>query len=624
MKQALALAAIVISGGVAAGAQSNWVHAGQDPAATKYSTLDQINTGNVRNLQLAWTFRTGDKTGFFETTPLVIDGVMYLNAQNGVFALDPVTGQPLWKFEANGTTRRGVAYWPGDGTAAPRVVVSSGTRLLALDAKTGRLVPEFGQGGFTDMGAQMQSPPSVYDDLLIAPQTQPVIRAWNAKTGALVWTFNLVAQPGDPNHKTWESEAWKTTGGTNTWGYLSVDVDRGIVYIPVSIAGSDYVGVERPGDNLYGTSLVAVDIATGKRRWHQQLVHHDIWDFDLGAAPTLIDVVRDGKSIPAVAQITKMGLLFIFDRVTGEPIFGMEERPVPQSTVPGEKTSPTQPFPIKPPPLARMSMKKADLPTSISPELTAYCAGLWEKYKLQDSLPYTPWQLGQDVVVFPGAIGGGNWNGVAFNKKLGLLFTNVMNAGQWGHLEEVKPGEEGRGRGGRGPSTPPGASGRAGGGRGGEAGDEQQATPTGPRFRRVTPEGGRFWEPQSRYSCNVPPWGELIAVSANTGDIAWRVPLGVFDELEQKGIKTGTPSLGGAITTAGNLVFIGATIDGYFRAFDARSGNELWSAKLEAPAHAIPSTYMGRDGKQYVVVAAGGGGFLRSPVSDAVVAFALP
>jgi quinoprotein glucose dehydrogenase len=584
-------------------AQTNWAHVGQDPGHAKYSTLDQINTGNVHTLQQAWTFHTGDKSGFFESTPLVIDGVMYLSAQNGVFALDPLSGSQIWKFEANGTTRRGVSYWPGDAKTAPRITVSSGTRLIALDAKTGRLVPEFGQGGFIDMGTQMASPAAVYQDILITPQSQPVIRAWNARTGAPLWTFHLIAQPGDPSHKTWENDAWKTIGGTNTWGYLSVDEQRGIVYIPVSIAGSDYVGMNRPGDNLYGTSLVAVDIATGKRLWHQQLVHHDIWDYDLGAAPTLIDVVRDGKTIPAVAQINKMGLLFIFDRVTGAPIFGMEERPVPQSTVPGEKSAPTQPFPLKPPPLARNSMKKADLPTMISPEHTAYCQGLWDKYKLQDSGPYTPWQLGHDIVLFPGAIGGGNWQGVTFNKKLGLVITNVMNAGQWGHVEEAKPGEE-RGRGGRGSPQ-----------------DDDQA---GPAFRKVTPEGGRFWEPEKRYPCNVPPWGELIAVNANTGDIAWRVPLGVFEELEQKGLRTGTAMLGGGITTAGDLVFIGATIDGYFRAIDARNGKELWKTKLEVPAHSVPSTYMGKDGKQYVVVTAGGGGFLRSPLSDAVVAFRLP
>jgi glucose dehydrogenase len=631
------VAALLCVGSVATTAQQDWVHAGQDPGHTKYSTLDQINSDNVRTLQRAWTFHTGDKTGFFESTPLVVGDVMYVSAQNGVFALDPVTGAQRWKFETVGATRRGLAYWPGDATINPRLMVASGTRLLAIDTKTGKLALEFGDGGFVEMGAAMQSPPAIYKDVLIGPQTKPVIRAWNARTGAALWTFNLIAQPGDPNHKTWENDGWKTIGGTNTWGFLSADVARGIVYIPVSIAGSDYVGVERPGDNLYGTSLVAVDIATGQRKWHQQLVHHDIWDFDLGAAPTLFDAVKDGKTIPAVAQITKMGMLFMFDRVTGEPLFGIEERPVPQSSVPGEKTSPTQPFTVKPPPLARISLKKSELPTSITPELTAYCAALWEKYKLQDAVAFTPWRLDQDVIMFPGAIGGGNWQGVAYNRKLGLIITNVMNAGQWGHLEEVKPGE-GRGRGGRGGRGAPGSDpsaglpgGRAGpppggvgGGRGAGAGGDDNAPSARSPYRKVTPEGGRFWEPEHRYPCNEPPWGELIAVSANTGDIVWRVPLGIFEELDKKGIKTGTASLGGAITTAGNLVFIGATIDGYFRAFDARNGKELWATKLDAPAHSIPSTYMGKDGKQYVVVTAGGGGFLRSPLSDEVIAFRLP
>lgn len=584
----------------------NWEQVGQDPGATKYSLLDQINTGNVKSLQQAWTFHTGDKSGFFESTPLVVDGTMYVTAQNGVFALDATTGTQVWKFESDGGTRRGLTYWPGDAASPARIIGSAQERLIALDAKTGKLVPQFGQGGFIDLGTTMATPASLYKDILITPGTSPEIRAWNVRTGAPIWKFDLVAQPGDPNNKTWEGDSWKAVGGTNTWGYLTVDVERGMVYVPVSIAGeNDYVGVTRPGDNLYGTSLVALEIATGKRLWHQQLVHHDIWDNDLGAHPTLIEVTRDGTSVPAVAQITKMGLLFIFNRVTGAPMFGMEERAVPQSTVPGEKTSPTQPFPLMPPPLARNSIKKSELPTNISPEHTAYCQALWDKYGLQDSVPYTPWQVGQDVVVFPGAIGGGNWGGVAYNKKLNLVVTNVMNAGQWGHLEKVDAAAAPR-------------PGRGGPGDGG--GPPRSREP----YRKVTPEGGRFWDPKTQYSCAPTPWGELIAVNANTGGIAWRVPLGSFDELEKKGIKAGRPSLGGAITTAGDLVFIAATTDGYFRAFDARNGAELWSTKLSVPGHAIPSTYMGKDGKQYVAITVGGGGFLRSPLGDEVVAFRLP
>jgi quinoprotein glucose dehydrogenase len=319
--------------------------------------------------------------------------------------------------------------------------------------------------------------------------------------------------------------------------------------------------------------------------------------------------VKNGRTIPAVAEITKMGLMFVLDRTTGEPVWGIEERPVPQTTAPGEKTAPTQPFPVKPPPLARNSMTKAELAT-ITPEHEASCKALWDKYKLQDSAPYQPWNDKQDIVLFPGAVGGGNWNGVTVNQPLGLMITNVMNAGQWGHLEL---GTGGRGRRGEGRGAQP-AAGR---------GADDEAAPPAQTWRKVTPEGRRFWDPKTMYSCQAPPWGELIAVSTKTGDIAWRVPLGSFDALDAKGIKTGTPGLGGAITTAGNLVFIGATVDSKFRAFDARNGKELWSDKVEAPAHAIPSTYMGRDGRQYVVIAAGGGGFLQSPTSDTVIAYAL-
>jgi len=356
------------------------------------------------------------------------------------------------------------------------------------------------------------------------------------------------------------------------------------VFVPIEKVGNDYWGGPHPGDNLYSDSLVALDALTGRMKWYQQLVHHDVWDYDIAAAPTLIDVHRDGETIPAVVQMNKMGLMFLFNRDTGEPVFGMEERPVPQTDVPGETTSPTQPFPLKPEPLVRNTMTAADL-AKVTREHEAFCARLWDKYKLADSVPYQPWKEGEDIVLFPGAQGGSNWWGAAFNPSLDLIIANVHTAGQWGHLE-----------------------------------------PTDNGMRKRTPEQRRFWDNEKMYSCVEPPWGELIAVDADTADIAWRVPLGEFEELTAEGVpQTGTPNVGGAITTAGNLVFIGATVDGYFRAFDARDGEELWRDRLPAPSQGTPSTYMGRDGKQYVVVGANGGGyFMRSETSDEVIAYRLP
>jgi quinoprotein glucose dehydrogenase len=650
--------ALVASGRLSA--QKDWASFGQDQAATRYSTLKQIDAANVKDLTRAWTFHTGVKAAN-EATALIINSVVYLSASNGYFAVDGVTGAQIWKFEATGTTQRGVSYWPGDARSPARIIgAATGNKIVALDAKTGQPVPEFGQSGFVDIGTRMQSPPAIYKELLIAPSMDRLVRAWNIRTGALAWTFNLVPQPGERGHETWESDAWKTSGGVNVWGHITVDSGLGMAFVPTAPPSPDYVGVNRPGNTLYGTSLVALDANTGTLKWYQQLVHHDLWDFDSAAAPTLVEIVRGGSRIPAVVHMGKTGLMYIFDRRDGKPVFGMEERAVPQSNVPGEKSSPTQPFPVKPEPIARVSMKKSELPTGITPELTAYCQGLWDKYNLDDTVAYSAWKLNQDILVFPGAVGGGNWQGTSFNPQLGLIFTNVMNAGQWGHIELRQPGA-GR-RGGRGPGGPgrsgdtppaagdlaprqggqavppdaPGLQGRAAGqraaggrGAGTQGGPDEESpagppTATGPSYGKVTPEGGRFWQPDTRYSCVAPPWGELVAVNANTGDIAWRATLGAFDELAAKGLKTGTPNLGGSIATAGNLIFIGATVDGRFRAFDARNGKELWSATVDAPAHSIPATYIGRDGKQYVVVSAAGGGFLRDPTSDAVVAFSLP
>ena len=615
MRKTLVAGALVLSAAsVSIHAQKDWAYYGQDQGATRFSTLAQITTDNVTTLTRAWTFHTGDTSGFFESTPLVIDSVMYFASGSAFFALDAVTGQQIWKVPAVRTTRRGVSYWPGDAKTPPRIIASAGTELFALDAKTGAAIADFGDEGSVELEDSMNSPAAIYKDLAIVQGNKPWIRAFNIRSGKLEWTFNLIPQPGEKGHDTWDGESWKTAGGTNVWGLLSLDAPRGLVFLPVSMPGNnDYYGGDHHGDNLFGTSVVAVEAASGRLRWYRQLVHHDIWDYDLGAAPTLVDVVKNGRTIPAVAEITKMGLMFVLDRTTGEPVWGIEERPVPQTTAPGEKTAPTQPFPVKPPPLARNSMTKAELAT-ITPEHEAYCKALWDKYKLQDSVPYQPWNDKQDIVLFPGAVGGGNWNGVTVNTPLGLMITNVMNAGQWGHLEL---GAGGRGRRGEGRGGAQPAAGR------GAVTHNDETAPPAQTWRKVTPEGRRFWDPKTMYSCQAPPWGELIAVSTKTGDIAWRAPLGSFDALDAKGIKTGTPGLGGAITTAGNLVFIGATVDSKFRAFDARNGRELWSDKVEAPAHAIPSTYMGRDGKQYVVIAAGGGGFLQSPTSDTVVAYAL-
>jgi len=592
-------------------AQDNWMGFGQDPGATKFSTLTQINADNVKNLERAWTFHTGDKSGFFESGLLVVDGVMYFSAQNGVYALDAATGTQIWKYETSGTARRGPLYWPGGSGVGPRIFSQTENGLAAIDPATGKLITSFGDKGFI-AGLRMSSPPVAYKNIMVTQGGNSTVKAWDTVTGEQRWILNLKAQPGDPNAATWLGDSLKTAGGPGLWGYFSVDVERGLIFVPVEKVGNDYYGGPNHGNNLYSDCLLAVDANTGKIKWYQQLVHHDIWDFDLAAPPALVDVRRGGRTIPGVSLITKMGIMFVFNRETGEPMYGMEERPVPQTTAKGEWTSPTQPFPLKPEPLARMSLKKEEL-AKVTPELEAYCKGLWDKYKLSDAVPYTPWKETQDIVLFPGAVGGGNWQGVMFNKPLGLMITNVMNAGQWGHLEERAAGAGRRGSPPVDPDLP--------------ANVVPPGTPPStavPNMSKVTPEGGRFWDASHKYSCAEPPWGELVAVNANTGDIAWRIPLGEYEELMAKGLKpTGAPSLGGGITTAGNLVFIGATIDGIFRAIDARNGKELWRQKLDAPAHSIPSTYMGKDGKQYVAVPAGGGGFLRSPTSDTVIAFRL-
>jgi glucose dehydrogenase len=585
-------------------AQTNWPSYGNDPGAMRYSTLRQIDAGNVARLKSAWTFRTGRPGS--EAIPIVVDGVMYLTAPDGVYALVPETGELLWKHEGSPMALRGLAYWQGAASLHPRVFAGNGNFLLALDVTTGKPAPGFGNEGRVDLKTgvlgdlkdgryALDSPPAVFGDVVITGSSNgegsPTaglygdIRGWDAKSGKLLWTFHTVPRPGEAGSETWPADSWKNRSGTNTWGFFTLDVKRGIVYAPLGAPTSDFYGADRVGDGLYGNSLVALDARTGAKKWHQQLVHHDIWDYDVAAPPALFDIQRGGRVIPAVAQITKMGLLFVFDRETGEPVYGVEERPVPQSEIPGEVTAKTQPFPVKPPPLGKNTFRIEDM-YDRSPDQARFCKELFETNQMKIGGPYTPLPLEGNALFFPSTLGGGNWGGVSVDPSLGLLFVNVMHVAQWGHMEK-----------------------------------------RGNAYARTSAYGtyARFWNRETHIPCQNPPFGELIAVDLASGDIAWRSVLGRIESLEAIGVHdTGTLNLGGSIATAGGVVFIGATNDSRFRAFDSKTGKMLWEVKLEASGHTSPITYMGRDGRQYVVLmASGGGGFLGGGTSNSLVAFAL-
>ena len=595
---------------------TDWPSFGRDPGAQRYSPLTQITPQNVSQLQPAWSFDTG--VANLQVTPIVIDGLMYLSGGTSVFALDPETGKEIWRYDPKSkVARRGVAYWPGDGTLRPRLFagVADG-RLVSLDARTGEPVTRFGDRGFVDLRAgvrgvdgpyMLESPAVVYKNVVITgganTEGEPSlglygdIRGWDARTGRHLWSFHTVPRPGEPGVETWEGESWKNRSGTNVWTYMTLDVDRGLVFAGTGSATSDFYGADRKGRNLYANSLLALDANTGKLVWFQQLVHHDIWDWDLPAAPTLIEVTKNGRRIPAVAQMTKMSTLFIFDRRNGEPVFGMEERQVPQTDLPGEETSATQPFPLRPAPLSRTTFDPATDLYALTPEHAKYCRDLWDDNRMFTRGMFTPPTVDRTMVTFPSTLGGGNWSGLSYDPVRGLLFTNIMNLGQVARMEKRADG--------------------AGG-----------PVPVGMEYKRTSPWGNayaRFWNPETKMPCSSPPFGELVAVDVNSGSVAWRVPLGVFDELKARGFdKTGTPNIGGTIVTASGVVFVGATIDRRFRAFNAQTGVLLWETTLDASAHATPMTFMGRDHRQYVVVAASGAGLLGSPPGRRIVVFALP
>ncbi|TAK14185.1 MAG: pyrroloquinoline quinone-dependent dehydrogenase [Acidobacteria bacterium] len=621
-----------------------WPTFGHDSGGMRFSPLKEITPANVGNLEIAWTYhlkpdgfvppaapagRGGGRGGgsglrASEATPLVINGLMYIPSPYGqVVALDAVTGKEVWvyKLPSGNPAERGVEYFAGDATTPPQIVVgTSDAKLFTLDAKTGALNTTFGANGIVDLDtpeithglpnahAPVSSPPTVYKNLIIigdhvqegnGPGAAGDVRAFDIHDGKLAWTFHSIPQKGEPNFGGWVGESAKFRSGVNVWGLMTVDVARGIVYMPFGNASGDLWGGDRPGDNLYSNSLVAADARTGKYLWHFQAVHHDVWDYDLEAPPLLMDVKQGGKTIPAVAIVSKNSLVFILDRVTGKPVYPVEERPVKPSPIPIEKLSPTQPFPVKPAPLMPLNFEMKDIAT-VTPELEAAC----RKWIADNNIevgggPYAPPSWGHSRVIFPSEIGGANWGGASFNPALGLMFVNVNDLGQvFGNTDPASGPVDAKDV--VGTNLPGGRSGPLSG----------------------TRPSGRFREPTTNMPCNQPPWGEMLAINVHTGDIAWRTPLGITESFPAEKQNTGRPGMGGSITTASGLVFVGYADDSRFRAIDAKTGKELWVTKLNGSVEAVPSTYQGKDGRQYVVVAATGGALGGAPLtSDEVVAF---
>lgn len=618
------LSAILILCAAAWAQQTDWSSYGNDPGGMRYSALNQINTSNVSQLAQAWVFDTrptpdtkANRTS--QETPLVVDGVMYaITAHQTLVALDPETGKSIWVYQHNhqGRPPRGIAYWPGDKDNSARIFFGTFDGfLVAVDCKTGKAAESFGNHGEIDLKAGMKdetkyprshyglsAAPMIYKNVVItgshtqdAPSLGPPgdARGWDARTGKLIWTFHSVPRPGEPGHETWLNDGWKERSGVNAWTTGVVDPKTGIVYMTFDSPSADVYGGDRPGNNLYGNTLVALDALTGKVKWHFQAIHHDIWDYDEPGPSNLVDLVQNGKTIPALVLVGKTGLVFVLDRRNGKALIPIEERPVPKGDTPGEWYSPTEPFPVRPPALTRLSITKDEL-AKVTPEQEKFCKELWDADGgAHNDGPYTPMGV-KPTVVFPGGDGGGSWNGGSVDPKLGYFFYNTKNDGAIGTMtkRDVPPGTVD----GLGQVVDPNAYGRTG---------------IQVEGRRV----GSFSNPNTGWPCEAPPWGELSAVDLNKGEIVWRIPFGRVDALEAKGVmNTGNFNKGGSVATGGGLLFIGASYDARFHAFDEKTGKLLWETKLPEQAQANPITYMGKSGKQYVVVNA----------DNLIMAFALP
>ena len=606
---AVALAGLLAAATPAQKGPGDWAMYRHDSGSSGYSALKQINSKNVAKLKEAWTMKLVERGGL-EVTPIAINGVLYFPAGNKILAVDPATGKEIWRYDvpASQASSRGVGYWPGDGTNAPRIIFTTLDRkLVALDAATGKLVPTFGKGGITELEVGYNGIPTIYKNLAFLgasvgelPKGPPGdTRAYDAITGQLVWTFHTVARPGEVGHETWLDNGWDGRSGTNVWGwYMTVDDKTDTLYMPIGGPSPNYYGGDRPGANLFANSVVAVDANTGKLKWYFQTIHHDLWDSDLPPGPSLIDLKVNGKKVQALDIIGKAAWMFILDRNTGKPVFGVEERPVPKGSAPGEWYSPTEPFPLKPQALARTSYKDSDIVTAddTNEEHAKACRDLSDRSGgFVNDGPFTPWLFHEDgappksTIQFPGGTGGSNWGGTSVDPKSGYIFVQTHDMSLMGWIEKKKNGlNYGRGTEG---ST--------------QQYDRASVQGPGPYAGFSAPGRDASGKVVGNWPCQKPPWGRLIAVNANTGEVAWQSILGITEGLPESKQKTGNGGSAGPISTAGGVVFIGATSDHRFRAFDSKTGKELWVTKLEKDGNANPMTFAAKNGKQYVAIVAG-------------------
>ncbi len=672
-----------------------------DAESTSYSALAQIHTSNVNQLEVAWTFSpndapNGSRYGKYECNPIIVNDVMYVtSARRRLYAIRAGTGEKIWSFDPfdgarGGGMSRGVTYWEQEHDK--RILFTAGNHLFAINAVTGSPISTFGDDGKINLNFHQgesgeawvipTSPGIVYGDLLILGSEVSEmygaapghIRAFNIKTGALAWTFHTIPHPGEPGYETWPEDAWNYVGGANNWGGMSLDVARGIVYIPLGSPTYDFYGADRKGENLYGNSLVALNAHNGQLKWYFQTTHHDLWDYDLPAPPNLVTVEKDGKKIDAVALTTKTGFLFVFNRVTGAPLFPIEERPVPASTLPGEEIWPTQPFPVKPAPYARQFMSKDELSHFSKDSYDS----LLQRFKLLrfEGL-YTPPDA-RGTLMVPGTRGGSEWGGAAYDPVSAILYLNANESPEISTVKKVSQSDNpenrtvyglgkvfyrnycanchGNNRKGIPPTNPSilNLSKRmtqqealniikSGSGRMPDftellKGREEEIiaylfekrkdeistktieiADTTSKFLNLTAYS-HFRDSEGRPAI-TPPWGTLNAINLETGEYVWKIPLGNHPELQQQGAPaTGTLNYGGPMVTAGGLVFIGATSDQKFRAFDKKTGDLIWETSLPGNGYATPSTYV-IDNRQFVAISITGG---TDQPGGYIVAFTLP